>query len=113
MIAKELLDSCLSRSARTVLTWSSVITVCATLGGCAADQVYSSVRNAQRLQCHRLAEELLRQRCLRDANILHGSYQEQAKKIQRKSLDGGASVPVPTTTESDDTNIQVRIEHAD
>lgn len=68
---------------------------CAALGGCAADQVYESVRNAQRVQCHRLADPLLRQRCLDDANLSHGKYQQQTAPFQR-TAPGHSATHQPT-----------------
>jgi Na+-translocating ferredoxin:NAD+ oxidoreductase RnfG subunit len=81
--------------------WMVVIAACAALEGCTADQVYASVRNAQRLQCHRMADDTLRQRCLLDANVSHQTYREQADKRQppppragqEPACEGGAGTP--------------------
>lgn len=110
-MARERFTSRFSFWARTVLIGFPVITAGVALGGCAADPVYSSVRNAQRLQCHRMADELLRQRCLQDAGVSRSSYQEQVKNVQRPFSDSGAAVPEPTTTGSADTNTGDGIGH--
>jgi uncharacterized protein HemX len=80
-------------SAHTRFTWLPLVALCASLGGCAANQVHASVRNAQRLQCLRMADETLRQRCLQDARVSHDAYQEQVEIIQPPTTQRAQAAP--------------------
>lgn len=52
------------------------------LGGCSIEQWYEAGRNRQRLDCEKLAEVLLRQTCLRDANTDFDHYKRETEKLK-------------------------------
>ena len=47
------------------------------LVACSSEQIYATGRNAQRAECMKQADEIARDRCLKDASMSHDDYKKE------------------------------------
>lgn len=60
------------------LTFAALLLV-----SCSSDQLYASGRNAQRAECLKQADAVVRDRCLKDANMSHDAYKREADAARK------------------------------
>jgi len=65
---------------RTTITLAFVALLFAS---CSSEQIYATGRNAQRAECMKQADEVLRDRCLKDANMSHDAYKREADAVRK------------------------------
>ena len=53
------------------------------LSACSSEQLYATGRNAQRLECMKQADSVLRDRCMKDAGMSHHTYQKEAEAARK------------------------------
>lgn len=61
----------------------ALLSLAALLPACSADQLYATGRNAQRAECMKQPDAVVRERCLKDAGMSHDVYKKDADALHR------------------------------
>ena len=59
-------------------TTAILITLSLLQAACSSEQLYAMGRNAQRTRCMQQTDASLRERCLKDADMSHDTYQKES-----------------------------------
>jgi len=62
---------------------ATIFVICLLQSGCSSEALYAAGRNAQRAECMKQSDALVRERCLKDAGMTHDAYKKEADAARK------------------------------